>query len=178
MIREKVEEKRKMKEERDKELLRRSEDSDHHHRDKRKEKQNNKDKDKGNNNKDKDKGKSEKKRKGSAIKFVSKDRGDKERDKAERERSRSGRGGLEKGGSSGGLEGHIERMEGLGHGLSGSATVGRATGDELTSLQELVKGGTWSKSRGREVKIFKHLRSKSSEEVPTAYVAKESRDAH
>lgn len=165
MIREKVEEKRKMKEERERELeLRRvsSSDDQHQHQHqhqppRRATKENKKEK----KEKEKEKGKSEKKRRGSAIKFVSKEKG---------ERERSSRAG-------GRLDSSGERApEPIQH---AAGVVGSAGSDEVTSLQELVKGaGTWSKSRGREVKIFKHLRSKSSEEVPTAYVAKESREAH
>jgi hypothetical protein len=156
-----------MKEERERELeLRRvsSADDQHQHQHqqpapRRATKENKKEKKEK--EKEKEKGKSERKRRGSAIKFVGKEKG-------ERERSSRAAGRLDSSGE--------RAPEPIQH-----AAAAAMVSDEVASLQELVQkgAGTWSKSRGRhEVKIFKHLRSKSSEEVPTAYVAKESREAH
>lgn len=118
---------------------------------------------------DKKEKKSEKKdkKKGSVIKFQ-KESGSKERDKSNRSSQRKTTA-ADIGAESSAASPQVGRSATLPPEASGVPEL-----DLLAQGKEReAKSGTWSKSRGREGKLFRHLRSKSSEEVPTALVNKE-----
>lgn len=151
LIREKVEEQRKLKRERDREHKTKDEDAIGltKRRDTHSGILTN---GPGLNKKNEKTQKKKEKKKGSMIKFQKEASNNKDREK-ERGRSR-------------------ERKE-------APIEVDGAGGDDQEELgQDPEKGGTWGKARGREVKLFRHLRSKSSGEVPTASVVKEHGASH